>query len=247
MTAVVEESRGQPAEDAMTAKPAASGRDSKPLCGAQRRQADAKCRRPAGWGTDHVGFGKCKLHGGSTKNHRQSAQAMASEADARAMLARLGEPEPLGDPVEELLAIGAEAKSWLGALREQVSELHQLSKDDVALIDRVRAPVQLYGEAMDRTERVLVNLAKLGLDERMTRVREIQAVRLVDAVSAVLAHPSLGLTVELQRQARALLAAELVGRATSSPTALAKTQVIDAESQPVSLTSAGNGAPESES
>jgi hypothetical protein len=37
------------------------------LCGATKRQGDkAPCRRPAGWGTEHVGFGTCKLHGGST-------------------------------------------------------------------------------------------------------------------------------------------------------------------------------------
>jgi len=34
-----------------------------PLCGAKTR-AGTSCRRPAGWGTDHVGEGRCKLHGG---------------------------------------------------------------------------------------------------------------------------------------------------------------------------------------
>lgn len=34
-----------------------------PLCGAKTR-AGTPCRRPAGWGTDHVGEGRCKLHGG---------------------------------------------------------------------------------------------------------------------------------------------------------------------------------------
>jgi hypothetical protein len=35
-------------------------------CGARRRgQGKGKlCRRPAGWGTDHPGAGRCKLHGG---------------------------------------------------------------------------------------------------------------------------------------------------------------------------------------
>src|SRR4051794_2422133 len=37
------------------------------LCGAQRRNGDP-CRRPAGWGTQHAGYGACKLHGGSTPN-----------------------------------------------------------------------------------------------------------------------------------------------------------------------------------
>jgi len=33
-------------------------------CGATNRQ-DEPCGLPAGWGTDHVGDGRCKLHGGN--------------------------------------------------------------------------------------------------------------------------------------------------------------------------------------
>jgi hypothetical protein len=35
------------------------------LCGGKTR-AGTDCKRPAGWGTDHVGEGKCKLHAGSS-------------------------------------------------------------------------------------------------------------------------------------------------------------------------------------
>ena len=34
-------------------------------CGAKTRQGDF-CRQVAGWGTDHVGYGRCKLHGGAS-------------------------------------------------------------------------------------------------------------------------------------------------------------------------------------
>lgn len=34
-----------------------------PHCGAKTR-AGTPCKRPAGWGTNHVGTGRCKLHGG---------------------------------------------------------------------------------------------------------------------------------------------------------------------------------------
>lgn len=36
-----------------------------PICGAQKSQGEGVCTRPAGWGTDHAGEGRCKLHGGS--------------------------------------------------------------------------------------------------------------------------------------------------------------------------------------
>lgn len=34
-------------------------------CGAKTR-AGTPCKKPAGWGTNHKGTGKCKLHGGAT-------------------------------------------------------------------------------------------------------------------------------------------------------------------------------------
>ncbi|MEF8887327.1 MAG: HGGxSTG domain-containing protein [Haloarculaceae archaeon] len=34
------------------------------ICGATTRDGDP-CKRPAGWGTDHVGEGRCKQHGGA--------------------------------------------------------------------------------------------------------------------------------------------------------------------------------------
>lgn len=36
-----------------------------PICGAKTK-AGTPCRREAGWGTDHPGQGRCKLHGGAT-------------------------------------------------------------------------------------------------------------------------------------------------------------------------------------
>lgn len=35
-------------------------------CGSNRKRNAGKCNRPSGWGTDHPGQGRCKLHGGST-------------------------------------------------------------------------------------------------------------------------------------------------------------------------------------
>lgn len=39
----------------------------KPKCGAKTRSSGGHpCRLPAGWGTDHPGEGRCKLHGGKS-------------------------------------------------------------------------------------------------------------------------------------------------------------------------------------
>ena len=34
------------------------------ICGAKAKSTGEPCRKPAGWGTDHPGEGRCKFHGG---------------------------------------------------------------------------------------------------------------------------------------------------------------------------------------
>ncbi|HDR3524336.1 HGGxSTG domain-containing protein [Bacillus cereus group sp. MYBK12-2] len=41
-------------------------------CGAKTRDGK-KCKRPAGWGTDHPGSGRCKLHGGASTGPKTQA------------------------------------------------------------------------------------------------------------------------------------------------------------------------------
>ncbi|MBD3194316.1 MAG: hypothetical protein GF317_04625 [Candidatus Lokiarchaeota archaeon] len=35
-------------------------------CNARLKKKDAYCSKAAGWGTDHLGYGRCKLHGGNS-------------------------------------------------------------------------------------------------------------------------------------------------------------------------------------
>jgi len=50
----------------------------------RRDQRGKVCNHTAGWGTDHVGWGSCKLHGGSTRAGRAAALRQAGEAMMRA-------------------------------------------------------------------------------------------------------------------------------------------------------------------
>jgi hypothetical protein len=44
------------------------------ICGARTKSKAGKCQRVAGWGTDHLGAGKCKLHGGASKGAPKGSQ-----------------------------------------------------------------------------------------------------------------------------------------------------------------------------
>lgn len=80
------------------------------MCGAKTRKG-ATCRRPAGWGTDHNGFGNCKFHFGSTPNNGTAARkAQATEAVIAFGLPR--EVDPHTALIEEVRRT-AGAVSWL--------------------------------------------------------------------------------------------------------------------------------------
>lgn len=107
-------------------------------------------------------------------NHQISAALILEERAARSMLERLGQPVPLGNPVLELLAIAAEARSWLEVLRERVTELEDFTTDDIIGVEREKALVGLYERALDRTGNMLAGLVKLNLEARRVNLEEAQ-------------------------------------------------------------------------
>ena len=89
--------------------------------GGRTNRAKKPCRRPAGWGTDHPGKGKCKLHGGSAKGrppihgrysvkHRRSLQNKMQEF--------LEDPAP-ANLMHELAVQRAFLQDFLGKLTSQ--------------------------------------------------------------------------------------------------------------------------------
>lgn len=166
----------------------------KRFCGGKKRQGEGTCTRPAGWGTDHAGFGKCKLHGGCAP----SSRIAAVEAQARQVLARLDVP-PVDDPLSELARIAGQVVAWKDMLADQVNGLSSLRYSTEGG-EQLRAEVALWERAMDRCEKFLGTMAKLNIDERLARVTEQQAALVADAVGAVLGE--MGLTPDQQRDAR---------------------------------------------
>lgn len=159
--------------------------DDGPRCGAKKRQSDGHCTQPAGWGTDHLGDGPCKLHGGATRNHRAAAAVRQVETEARRALADLGVSEPVANPLLELQRLAGEITAFKNALRSMVEQISSVRYDG-PIGEQIRGEVIVYERALDRCSRVLRDIAALRIDERLTEIQARVSERQGAAVAAVI-------------------------------------------------------------
>lgn len=101
-------------------------------CGAKNRSG-GRCTIYRGWGTDHAGTGRCKLHGGNTPHGRKAGQREKVEAT----IAKLGVPRGTGDPFQLLEAAVQHAHGHLEAtaqvLRDAAEPAGAVPKSPLAL------------------------------------------------------------------------------------------------------------------
>ena len=159
-----------------------------PLCGGRLRRGEGTCRQPAGWGTDHVGVGYCKLHGGATRTHSVWAKRRLVEQEARELMEKYAPAAaPVEDPLNELLAVAGEIRAFKDFLGERVAEMRaeEWRFGDAKGTEQLRAEIALYERALDRTARVLGDLARLGIEERQVRLAERQGSLLVTVLNRI--------------------------------------------------------------
>ncbi len=179
----------------------------KPKCEATTR-AGGKCGRPAGWGTDHVGRGRCKLHGGSTPAHKKAV----AKQDA-AELVRV-----YGMPVETTHQEAAEQELWRaqGIVTWLSREVSRLEADAAygpvgggQWSDPRQEPhvwINQLGAERDRLARVIRLCHDLGMDERHVRLAEQQGMQIAGILRVLVTE--LGLALDdpnVQRAVRAAL------------------------------------------
>lgn len=169
-----------------------------PLCGAKTR-AGGSCTYLA-----MVGGTRCRRHGGAAKQVRAAAARRVAEAKATQAIQR-EHLSPVDDPIAALRELAAEALGVKRYFAERVNQLEQL-RYQAGAGEQVRGELLLYGQAFDRAARLCESLAKLNLDERVTRIEEANVVLLVAVLARVLASPELGLDAGRQARGRELLA-----------------------------------------
>lgn len=152
----------------------------------------------AGQGTDHVGFGACKLHGGATKNHGKHAVAL----ELKRKMITLGEPVEDVTAVEALLQELFASSGHVAWLRQEISSMDE---DDLGT-PTGQAMISLYNSERDRKVRIAKLATEAGLDEAQVRIAEAQVLLLADALKR--AADAVNMPVKMQRQLGARLREE---------------------------------------
>lgn len=184
------------------------------------------CHRPKGWGTNHVGIGGCKLHGGNAPGSVKAAQReIATNA-----VQTLGAPMDIG-PADALLMevqrtaghvawlqhmiAGMEAGELVWGLAEEVIEPDIKNEDgDVItaqVVGKMKAVPNVWYQIYAQERRHLATACKLALDagvnERIVRMYEQAADTFVTLIENVLNR--LNLTADQRKEVPAAVVAEL--------------------------------------
>lgn len=149
----------------------------------------------------------CHAHGGTAPQVVRKAAERLAAHEALAELARRG-VTPVENPLAALAELAGEIVEVKDIFRIRVSELRQetwrYSNDKGG--EQLRAEIALYERALDRSARVLADIARLKIDERLAAITEQQGQTLATVITTVLDRLELR---EQAAQVRELVAAEL--------------------------------------
>ncbi|HEU4976235.1 MAG TPA: hypothetical protein VFT50_14170 [Baekduia sp.] len=196
----------------------------RPRCGARTnaKREGRPCRREAGWGTDHPGYGNCKLHGGNSPNGRLHAIKLEARAEAAKAVGvvpedlspdtalnvclRLaaGEVEYLTAKVESLsedeaIVTSRKTKTRPRKLRDGESATETVQETTTSTDAQLHPWIRARQEAMDRLARYALMSIQAGLAERELAAAEQLGNEVARFIQAVLA--DLDLTAEQQTRA----------------------------------------------
>src|SRR3954468_7184152 len=174
-------------------------------CGARKRQGEGTCEQVAGWGTDHVGAGHCKLRGGSTPKQAAVAVPRAIEARARAAVATYGVPvdttatQALLDEVQRT----AGHVAWLGDRVREIELVAATDREHPLVwgvtkekhggedrgITEEAAPsvwLRLYQQERGHLVKVCEAAIRAGIEERRVQLAERQGVLVAQVIKRIL-------------------------------------------------------------
>lgn len=148
------------------------------LCGTKKKHGGT-CALAAGWGTNHPGIGKCRMHGGVAPNHVKAA----AKQEHRILLGRPVEINPL-DALLECIAIRYGEVMWLS------EEMSRLQRSDWIEDTMMGKQFHLYARerrfAVNDVARYSQMAVSLGIAERHVKLAETYGDLLSNMIKAIL-------------------------------------------------------------
>lgn len=139
-------------------------------CTAKSKQSGERCKR-----RPRPGVKVCWMHGGAIP----AVDVKVRETLAIRGMDALRDPvRPVTDPLGDLLAVAARANRLMEVLEDQTSALKAMRYTTDGG-EQTRAELAAYERSLDRCARILGEIVKLGIDERLARVSEVQAMHVV--------------------------------------------------------------------
>jgi hypothetical protein len=180
------------------------------------------CHQAAVKGTDPPRCKNCGANRGSVLSNRAAANVVSSRGADRlvAILSEHGEklisPDPIGDPLSELLDLAAEVKAFKELMRHITAYLITVGENKIRYQTRygeeLRAEILLYERAAERLGKLLVDISKLGIEARLAQISATQVQLVERALDAAMGKVTDGLPDALERaeQGRVALRRELM-------------------------------------
>ena len=192
-------------------------RQKQDICGAPRTGKSSSgpgvCCQTAGWGTNHPGVGRCRMHGGNLPSHSQAAEKEL----ARKAVATFGLPVEI-DPhqalMEELWRTNGHV-IWLGQVIADLEDKDKLKQFTDAGV-QPSVWVSMYEAERAHLVKVSESAVKCGVAERQIQLAEDQGRLMAMVLQAFIRDPELQLTPQQLVHAPKILRKHL----TMAPSAL---------------------------
>jgi hypothetical protein len=123
----------------------------------------------------------CKVHGGGAPQVKAAVQRALVAGELRSLLERHGRDVPITDPLTALQEHAGKVRAWFDFLEDRVSALRHSSQWDT---EQIRGEVELFTRAQETVGKILVDMAKLKIDERLVAIEEGKVQMLFEALKA---------------------------------------------------------------
>jgi len=162
-------------------------------CNGRRANEKSYCKQAAGHGTDHVGYGRCKKHGGSTPNGKKAAAKLMAEQ----MVVGYGLPRDI-DPQDALIEELRRTAGHVAYLQKLVADIEDqdlhgqvgttgssegktyLAKSEPNVL------VAMYQTERKMLERIAKSCIEAGIEERRVQIAEDQGKLFAQVVQGIL-------------------------------------------------------------